>query len=56
MSAMEGGSPSKVEVDGMIHQFMGDRIDEKIDAYWRTKQAELEESVGKILKKQTETS
>ena len=54
MSAMEGGSPSKVEVDGMIEEFMEKQIDRKLEAHFAKQQAHLEANLGKILKAQTD--
>ena len=54
MSAMEGGSPSKVEVDSMIEEFMEKKIDRRFEEHFAQKQAQLEANLGKILKAQTD--
>ena len=50
---MEGGSPSKTEVEGMIEEFWEKQINRKFAEHCAAQQQQLEESLGKILQAQT---
>ena len=51
---MEGGSPSKGQVDQMMEDFMESKIDDKLEAHFKKKMGELEGNLGKVLKLQTD--
>ena len=54
MSAMEGGSPTKVQVDQMIQEFMETTINKRFEEHFAEKKESLERNLGKTLQEQTD--